>query len=155
MPTYRDAVVIARPVDQVWAYLTDWFNTPRMGGYAALGLRQTSPGPTGVGSTLVGRNVILGFETRINHTITEWDPPRAMADRMEGRPFRSLTQGITLEAVDGGTRIVVTTAFELKPAMKLIWPIAGVFARRKLRTGIEGLPKLLDATAEPPPRRPG
>jgi hypothetical protein len=57
----RTRWLINRPIDEVWAYLTDWFNTPGMGGYAALGLRQTSPGPTGVGSTLQGRNVFLGF----------------------------------------------------------------------------------------------
>jgi hypothetical protein len=125
--------------------MTDWFNTPRMGGYAALGLRQTSPGPTGVGSTLQGRNVILGFETRFNHTITEWDPPHAFADNMEGRPVRSLSQRGTLETIGDGTRLVVSTEMELRPALKLLWPFLGPFVRRKMRAGIEGLPRLLEA----------
>jgi ligand-binding SRPBCC domain-containing protein len=145
VPHFEDSMTIDRPIDEVWAFMTDWFNTPRMGGYAALGLRQTSPGPTGVGSTLQGRNVILGFETRLNHTITEWDPPHTFADSMEGRPFRSLTQRGTLEAIGNGTRLVVTTDFELRPAMKVIWPFVAPFVRRKLRLGTQGLQRLLEA----------
>jgi ligand-binding SRPBCC domain-containing protein len=145
VPLFEHTVVIDRPIDEVWTFLTDWFNTPRMGGYAALGLRQTSPGPMGVGSTLLGRNVILGFETRLNHTITEWDPPHTFADTMEGRPFRSLSQRGTLEAIGDGTRLVVSTEFELRPALRLLWPFLGPFVRRKMRAGVLGLQRLLEA----------
>jgi ligand-binding SRPBCC domain-containing protein len=145
VPLFEHTVVIDRPIDEVWTFLTDWFNTPRMGGYAALGLRQTSPGPMGVGSTLQGRNVILGFETRLNHTITEWDPPHTIADTMEGRPFRSLSQRGTLEAIGDGTRLVVSTEFELRPALRLLWPFLGPFVRRKMRAGVLGLQRLLEA----------
>ena len=145
MPHFEDTLVINRPIDEVWAYLTDWFNTPRMGGYAALGLRQTSPGPTGVGSTLQGRNVFLGFETRLNHTITEWDPPYAFADTMEGRPFRSLSQRGTLESIGDGTRLVISTEFELRPGLRLLWPLLRPFVKRKMRTGVQGLKRLLES----------
>ena len=145
MPHFEYTLVINRPIDEVWAYLTDWFNTPRMGGYAALGLRQTSPGPTGVGSTLQGRNVFLGFETRLNHTVTEWDPPYAFADTMEGRPFRSLSQRGTLESIGDGTRLVISTEFELRPALRLLWPLFRPFVRRKMRTGVQGLKRLLES----------
>ena len=145
MPHFEHTVVIDRPPDEVWAYLTDWFNTPRMGGYAALGLRQTSPGPMGVGSTLQGRNVILGFETRLNHTITEWDPPRVYADKMEGRPFRSLSQRGTIEAVGDGSRLVITTDFELRPALKMLWPFLRPFVSRKMLSGLASGKTLIEA----------
>jgi ligand-binding SRPBCC domain-containing protein len=152
LPHFEDTLVINRPIDEVWAYLTDWFNTPRMGGYAALGLRQTSPGPTGVGSTLQGRNVFMGFETRLNHTVTEWDPPYAFADTMEGRPFRSLSQRGTLEAIGDGTRLVISTEFELRPALKLLWPLFRPFVRRKMRTWVQGLKRLLESNPRTSPR---
>jgi ligand-binding SRPBCC domain-containing protein len=145
MPRFEDSVLIDRPIDEVWAYLTDWFNTPRMGGYAALGLRQTSPGPTGVGSTLQGRNVILGFETRLNHTVTEWDPPHAFADIMEGRPFRSLSQRGTLESIGDGTLVVVSTEFELRPALRMLWPFFRPLVRGKMRTGIQRVKRLIES----------
>jgi ligand-binding SRPBCC domain-containing protein len=145
LPHFEDTVVIDRPIDEVWAYLTDWFNTPRIGGYAALGIRQTSPGPTGVGSTLQSRNVILGFETRLNQTVTEWDPPHAFAVTIEGRPFRSLSQRGTLEAVGDGTRLIVSTDFELRPALKPLWPLMRPFVGRKLSAGSHGLKRLLES----------
>ena len=145
MPHFEESVVIDRPINEVWAYLTDWFNTPRMGGYAALGLRQTSPGPTGVGSTLRGRNVFLGFETRLNHTVTEWDPPHAFADTMKGRPFRSLSQRIVLESSEGGTRLVVSTDFELRTALKLLWPFLGPFVIRKMRAGLQQMKRVMES----------
>lgn len=145
MPHFEHSTVIDRPIDDVWAYLTDWFNTPRMGGYAALGLRQTSPGPTGLGSTLQGRNVILGFETRLNHTITAWDPPNMFEDTIEARPFRSLAQRGELEATGDRTRIVVTTEFELQPALKLLWPILAPFVKRKMGAGITSAKTLIEA----------
>jgi ligand-binding SRPBCC domain-containing protein len=145
LPHFEHTVVIDRPIGEVWTYLTDWFNTPRMGGYAALGLRQTSPGPTGLGTTMQGRNVILGFETRLNHTITAWDPPHTFEDTMEGRPFRSLSQRGKLESVGDRTRIVVTTDFELRPALRLLWPLMGPFVRRKMGAGITSAKALIEA----------
>lgn len=145
MPRWEDIVMIDRPIEEVWAFLTDPYNTPRMGGYSALGLRPTSAGPMGVGSTLQGRNVILGFETRMNHVITQWDPPHAFADRMEGRPFRSLVQRGTLESTPAGTKLVMTIEFELRPALKLLWPIIQPFARRKMLAGMRQTKKVMEA----------
>lgn len=145
MPRWVDVVLIDRPIDEVWTFLTDWFNTPRMGGYSALGLRTTSPGPLGVGSTLQGRNVILGFETRFNHRITEWDPPHTYGDAIEARPFRSMLQSGTLETTATGTKLVITTEFELRPALKLIWPLVRPFARRKMVAGLPKMKKVMEA----------
>lgn len=135
MPHLEESVVINRPIDEVWDYLTDWFNTPRMSGSGIIGLRQTSPGPLGIGSTLQGRRTVLGFETRNTWTATEWDPPHAFAATMEGQPFRSGTSRVTLEPTADGTRVGVVADFELRPAMRLLWPVVGPFIKRRWRDG--------------------
>jgi Polyketide cyclase / dehydrase and lipid transport len=89
--------------------------------------------------------VILGFETRLNHTVTEWDPPHTFTDTMEGRTFRSLSQHGTLESIGEGTRVVVSTEFELRPALTLLWPLFRPFVRRKMRTGVQGVKRLLES----------
>jgi len=148
VPHIEDSIVIDRPIEEVWAYLTDWFKAPRISGSGIIGLRQTSPGPLAVGSTLQGRRVILGFETRNTFVVTEWDPPRVMTSTAKGRPFRSLVSRVTLEPTATGTRLASVTDFELQPAMKLIWPIMEPFVRRRLRASgalakalIEGKPR--------------
>lgn len=88
IPHFDESIVINRPVDEVVAFATDWFNAPRDG--SVLAFRQTKPGPPGVGTTFEGRRVILGFETRFKTRLTEWDPPHTVAATSEGGPFRSL-----------------------------------------------------------------
>jgi carbon monoxide dehydrogenase subunit G len=65
----HESIAINRPPDEVWAFLTDFFNSPRVRP-GALVLRRTSPGPLGSGSVLQGRMTILGFETRFTMTVT-------------------------------------------------------------------------------------
>jgi hypothetical protein len=139
------SIVINRPIDEVWAYFTDWFNTPRVGGAGIIGLRQTSSGPLGVGATLQGRRVVLGFETRNNYLCTEWDPPHAFAATIKGRPFRSAAARVTLEARADGTHLAVSTDFELQPTMKLLWPFAGPFMRRRWHAGFARGKALIEA----------
>ncbi|HZM73431.1 MAG TPA: SRPBCC family protein [Candidatus Polarisedimenticolia bacterium] len=148
MPHIEDTIEIDRPIEEVWAYITDWFNAPRVSGSGIIGLRQTSPGPLTVGSTLQGRRVVLGFETRNDFVVTEWDPPHVMTSTATGRPFRSLVSRITLEPTASGTRLVSVTDFELQLAMKVIWPLMAPVVMRRLRASgalikglIEGRPR--------------
>jgi Polyketide cyclase / dehydrase and lipid transport len=133
MPRIEDSVVINRPIEEVWAYLTDFFNAPRLSGSGIIGLRQTSPGPLGVGSTLQARRVVLGFETRNNFQVTEWDPPRAFAATTASMPFRSSLTRLALEATADGTLFHMVTDFQLQPVLRLIWPIMGPVVRRRIR----------------------
>ncbi|MEK6191485.1 MAG: SRPBCC family protein [Chloroflexota bacterium] len=141
----EDSVTINRPPEEVWAFYTDWFNAPRIGGGDMLGLRQTSPGPTGIGSTLQGRRVILGFEARIQFLITEWDPPRTMASSISGRALRSGSARTTLEAVGDGTRFSGWLELELRPAWRLLLPIVGPVMKRNRRTAYANLKRFLES----------
>jgi len=145
MPHFEESIVINRPPDEVWACVTDMFNAPRMSGSGLIGLRQTSPGPLSVGSTLQGRRLILGFETRNIFHVTEWDPPRTLATTAEGRPFRSLVSRLTLEATANGTLLVMSSEFELHPAMKPLWPFVGPFVRRRLHASYAHTKALIEA----------
>ncbi|MEO8639798.1 MAG: SRPBCC family protein [Chloroflexota bacterium] len=145
MPHVDESIVINRPIDEVWAYLTDFFNAPRMSGSGIIGLRQTSPGPLGVGSTLQGRRVVLGFETRNDFKVTDWDPPHTFAATTAGRPFRSSATRITLEATADGTLLHMVSEFELQPAMKLLWPFMGRVIRRRLHASFARSKALIEA----------
>jgi hypothetical protein len=145
LPHLGESIVVNRPINEVWAYLTDFFNAPRMSGSGIIGLRQTSPGPLGIGSTLQGRRVILGFETRNNFRVTEWNPPHTLATSAEGRPFRSLVSRMTLEATADGTRLVMSTEFELQPVMKLLWPLMGGIVRRRMHASYARSKAMIEA----------
>ena len=146
-----NSAVVDRPIDEVWAAIMDFFNAPRIGRREGLlAMRQTSPGPLGVGSTYSERRVILGFETRLTARITEWDPPHLAVSTMEGRPFRSFVSRFTLEAGPDGTTLVSSIDMELQPALKLLWPIIGPFIRRRRRAAfgdVNAFLAILDAKA--------
>ncbi len=145
MPIHWDnSVVVDRPIDEVWAAVIDFFNAPRIGRREGLlSIRQTSPGALGLGSTLTERRVILGFETRLEYRITEWDPPHAVSSTMEGRPFRSFVSRFALEGSPQGTKMWSAIEMELQPALKVLWPIIGPVLTRRRRHAFRDLDTLL------------
>jgi len=144
MPHFDESIVINRPVDEVVAFATDWFNAPRDG--SALAFRQTSPGPPGVGTTFEGRTVILGFETRFKTRITEWDlPHHAVTFAHALGPFRSVVLRVTFEATLDGTRMVESRDMELRPALKLLAPLVVPFWRRRTKTAQKNFKRLVEA----------
>ena len=144
---WQDTIVINRPAEELWAVFLDLFNAPSLPG-SSFSIRQTTPGPLGLGSTLRTRRVILGFETVLIQRITEFDPPRAMAASIEGRPFRSMADRWTLEPVAGGTRLTETLDMELAPALRLLWPLIGPFQRRQRRQQARDLKIKLEGAAQ-------
>jgi len=139
----EDSVVIDRPIEEVWACLTDFFNVP-LWGTLLLSLRQTSPGPLGVGSTLQGRGSVGGFETRFNFVVKEWDPPHALAWSFAGRPGSS-HQRFTLETVGDGTKVMRSQEIELRAPLKLIALFFLPYAKRRWHAGLQNMKRFLEA----------
>ena len=143
---WEDSTVIDRPIQELWAVFLDFFNAPNLPG-SSFSVRQTSPGPLGVGSVLRARRIILGFETVLTQRVTEWDPPNVIQVSIEGRPFRSMTQRIELEPVAGGTRLTDTIDMELVPVLRVLWPLIGPFQLRQRRKQARALKAKLEAAS--------
>jgi len=141
---HETTVMVNRPIDEVWAFMTDPFNVPRFGSMT-LGFRQTSPGPVGLGSTGQGRMVILGFETRISVTVTEMDPPHTFAFSMTGAGIRSGSLRQTLEATADGTKVVRVAELEPRPALNLLFWIIWPLMTRRMDATIPKIKRFLEA----------
>jgi hypothetical protein len=118
MDTFHNTVTIARPAQQVFAFLADFGNLPRWN-YAIERTWQTSPGPAGVGATYrqmrtIPRRSEEGFE------VTVFEPPTRLAVHGQIGPFHATTSYL-LEPVAGGTRL--TNTVELEPASALLRPL--------------------------------
>ena len=137
--------MVDRPIDDVWASLTDLFNSPRLWGRRVLAMRQTSPGPPGVGSILQGRWVVLGFESRLNLVITEWDPPHLLAFSGILRPFGPTVARWVLEPVGDGTRMVRSGDFaEVPGPLKFVWPLLTPLMRRGMRAASRNMKQFIE-----------
>jgi len=145
MMRFENAVVVSRPIDEVFAFLSNPFSSARRGG-GSLGFRVTPPGPIGLGSTLRLRMVAFGLERTISGAITEWDPPRAATLSLANEgPVRSGTIRTTLEATTEGTKAL--TVIEIKPRgiWKLLSPLVGPYMMRQTITRNQNMKRLLES----------
>jgi len=144
------SVVVDRPLAEVVAWASDFpFHLPRLGG-GTLSLRQTSPGPPDLGSTLVSRLAILGLELQISGSITEWDWPHGAVFSFSGAGIRSGSVRVTMEATPEGTKLTRSVDLEPKRAYRLLWWIAWPFMKRRSEAGNRRLKRLLEARATEP-----
>jgi hypothetical protein len=146
MPHFEQRVVIARTPDEIWAFTLNRFNSPRWF-RGMLGARWVSGGRPGPDATFLVRMIVLGLETRLECHVTEWQPGRALAYTIKGRPFRSAFRRVTLTPAEDGTEFRAVTEFELRPALKLIWPIAAPIFRRSWDANTSRLKELIEAEA--------
>ncbi len=141
---YEITVEIERPVEDVWAFMSETFNMPRLRGQS-LTFRQTSPGPVGVGTSYEGRAMVLGFETLVTGSIIEWDPPHATAAVVHARPLRSFTLRETFEPSAVGTRLTRSFDLELRLPLKIIWPVIGPLVVRRWRDATRNIKVLMES----------
>jgi uncharacterized protein YndB with AHSA1/START domain len=138
-------VVINRPINEVWAFLSDPFNVPRWRG-SRLAVQVTSPGPVGVGSTLQHRIAVFGLETRLTHTVTEWDAPHTLAWAVRFPGVDSASERYSLEATADGTKVTRVYEGEPRGMLKLLSPIVGALIRRQADAQNQKLKRLLEAS---------
>jgi uncharacterized protein YndB with AHSA1/START domain len=122
------SIVIARPVEDVWAFLSNLDNVKRWS-ISGSEARQTSPGPLSVGTSLEEVKVVLGrFPLRLRGlVVTEFEPNRtiALTDNRPGiaQPGR---QRFTVEPIEVGTRLTVVVEINLKRG---ILPFEGMLTK--------------------------
>jgi hypothetical protein len=141
----EESVVVDRPIGEVWTCLADLFNAPRLWGRRILAMRQTSPGPLGLGTTMQGRMVIFGFETRLNIVVTEWAPPHMVAMSMTLHPFGPTVGRWALETVGNGTRLVRSGDLELRGPLKFVGPLLKPYLRRGMHDASRSLKQFIES----------
>ena len=117
MATFHNTLTIARPPDEVFAFLADFGNIPAWND-AITRTVQTSPGPAGVGATYrqtrtIPRRSEEAFE------VTDFAPPSRLAIKGQAGPFDA-TSSYLLQPAAGGTRL--TNDVELEPSSALLRP---------------------------------
>jgi len=145
MIRFEESMVINRPVDEVWDYLTHVENMPKWD-RGVLEARQTSEGPASVGSTVQVRRQMLGRQRIAEFRLSEYAPNTRLA--LEAKRGHMTAQSrFTFEAVAGGTRLTQTSEIELSGWVKLLTPILIPMLRRDGREDFANLKRILDPPA--------
>lgn len=85
--------------------------------------RQTSPGPAGLGTTLLVRRVYAGRETQVQCQITAWDERQGFTMDLRGRPLRHASVRYAVESAGSAQiRVAYAGIGELYLAPQILTP---------------------------------
>jgi len=139
--TFENTIMIARPIENVFAFLSDLENIPKWN-YAILETRKISEGLVGVGTTYQQvRSVPSRSEERLE--ITTYSPPHQLAIRGQLGPFASRLF-YALAATPEGTRVTNTVELELRGPGRLLGRVAVPRVRDAVAANLTKLKELLE-----------
>jgi uncharacterized protein YndB with AHSA1/START domain len=102
--TSQHTITVGRPIDEVFAALTEVTNTDRWFPVRVTE-RWTSPPPHGVGSTRSATVRMLGRDLENEAVVTAFDPPRIAA--LRGTTNAPFEVTLRFAPIEGGTRVDV------------------------------------------------
>ncbi len=146
MPVLEASVLIARPVGEVWEYVTNAENLP-VWVPVLHEVMQITDGPVGVGTRWRGtmRFLGIGFSGLVEFTHCELNNAAELKSIGSRFGFVCTT---TFEELGGGTRFTyrteTTSGFDRKFG-KLTRPIVSNASRRALRASLQNLASVLSA----------
>lgn len=145
MATFEIKLVINRPIEEVFAFISNPENLPRWRA-SSLEVRKNSPGPLRVGSVVSGRFTFLGRPFDGNLEIIAYEPHQRYATRMVEGPF-PLEAHYTLEPAENATRLTMIVQGETGGFFKLAEPLVVSMAKRSYETDLHNLKEMLEAQA--------
>jgi uncharacterized protein YndB with AHSA1/START domain len=145
MATLEISTVINRPVEEVFAFVSNPENIPKWSSLSR-GVTITSAGPIGVGTTYRSVVAFLGRRIEGETKITEYEPNRSFAEKSQSGPF-PIENRTTCERVDGGTRVTFTTVAEPGGFFKLAEPLLVGMIKRQFEADFANVKDLMEIHA--------
>ena len=145
MNEFSTVTLIGRPVEDVFAALTDITRTP-MWTPGLSEARQASQGPLESGATLVYTGTFLGLAHQSTVVCTDLAANKRFATRTTAGPF-DLEVDITLEPSPGGTRVLNTCRGESRGFYKLAEPLVVRLTKKQTEAAYDNLRTLLEEGA--------
>lgn len=144
MRTIRVGGTIRRPVEDVFAVLSDPENAPKWSPNA-LQEELTSPRPVQVGSTRRALVKTLGRGTAENHAVcTAFEPNRRIAWRSISAPV-PFEVTVDFTPIDGATRVESVWIWEPKGLFRIVAPLLDRMFVRAMRQDVDGLRRIMEA----------
>ena len=145
MTKFEKRILINRPVEEVWKFISNIENMPRWD-RGVLEARQTSEGPMGVGSTVQVVRQFLGRRRIGNFRVADVVPNRTVAIQAGGMGVRGEVR-YTFEPVEGGTRMTSSAEVVFGGWLKLITPIIRPMLERDGRDDLANVKRVMEASA--------
>jgi len=148
MAKMEASVIIERPVEEVWKFVSDWSNAPKWMP-TALEVKQTSAGPLGVGTTLQSRwsgQFLVHSASRV----TECEPGRKITlYNTSPQWMRGSTQSLSLENIGGKTKLNSIYEIKINGFYRLIGPLLLGRLRKGNEVSVSNVKRILESEAQP------
>jgi len=145
VPRVEEYVEIKRPVNRVFAYLTDEKNWPHWTS-SVLEAEQTSVGQIGIGTTFRGVDQIMGHRIAWVSKITEYEPNRRMSHVLTSGN-NLVEQHLTFNSIEGGTKFNFVYDMKAGGLLKFIAPILVITVRKAVKKNLNKLKAILEEQA--------
>ena len=143
MARFRQSVVINRPVEQVFAFISDLENDPPWSGAAEM--RRTSPGPVGVGTTFQQRDRLLGRRLELTLRVVGYEPDRKVTITTASRRLSFSGTRMVEPVGQGATRVTFVGAGRAGGVWRPAEPLLAAVGGRRLRRQLGRLKRLLES----------
>ena len=141
MATFENTVMIRRPIEDVFGFLSDFENVPKWN-YAIVETRKVSEGAVGVGTIYHQvRSVPNRSEERFE--VTAYNPPRHLEIRGQLGPFPARLS-YALDVLPEGTRVTNSVELELRGLGRLLGRVAVPRVRDAVAANLRKLKELLE-----------
>ena len=145
MAKMEASVLINRPVEEVFEFLSDVGNWPQWNSTMSEA-EQTSEDPVAVGATARGVSEFLGQRIEWTSEVTEYEPNRKVKLRIISGPML-MEQSLTFEPVEGATRLTMAGEGEFGGLFKLAQPVVNRSMKKQSEANLANLKDILEAEA--------
>jgi carbon monoxide dehydrogenase subunit G len=144
MAHYNASVETPRPLDEVFAYLSD-FSTTEQWDPGVVEAKRVNGAAIGQGTEFRLVAEFLGRKNELTYRILEYDPPRAVTFRGESSTVVSRDR-ITFESTAAGTRVTYDADLALKGLLRIADPLLALAFNRVGDRALAGLRRTLAPT---------
>ena len=142
MAELRNSIVINRPVEDVFSYMTDAENLPHWMS-ELVAAEQTSEGPVGVGTEISAVANVLGRRIETTQEVLKYRPNTKFAIKSASGPAENEDE-FTFEPVAGGTKVTRVTKAEVVGFFRMAEPLVTRMLNRQFQTNFANLKDLLE-----------
>jgi uncharacterized protein YndB with AHSA1/START domain len=143
MARFKQSIVINRPVEQVFRFVSDLENDPPWSGTAEM--RRTSPGPIGIGTTFQQSDRLLGRRLELTLRVVAYEPNRKITLTTTSKRLSFSGTRMVEPVGEDATRVTFVGGGRAggvwMPAEALLAAAGG----RRLRTQLGRLKRLLES----------
>ena len=140
------SVMIDRPIEEVWKFITDLSKFPKWDS-EVLEVRQTSTGPLGLGSTVEARQKMRNMT--LPQRCIEYEPNRKFSFVVTSGPGKGSIVTFSMETIEGKTKFTKVDDLKFSGFYKLVGPFITPTMRREVVAANGNLKRILESEAKP------